>query len=167
MSHHEHEKMARQSLNVAVLTFSDTRDENGDKSGKIVKELLIKADHKIIDYRIVKEDPEKIRHAFVNAIENKKIDAVISNGGTGINYRDNTIEVAKDLFEKELEGFGEIFRFISFQQIGSASIMSRATAGVSKDKLIICLPGSSKAVKLAMARIVVPQLAHMCWEIKR
>jgi molybdenum cofactor biosynthesis protein B len=167
MSYLQHEKMAGQCLNIAVLTLSDTRDKSSDKSGKIIKYLITNANHELTDYRIVKEDPDNIKNAFLAAIENKKVDVLISNGGTGINHRDNTIEVARSLFSKELQGFGEIFRFVSYQQIGSAAIMSRATAGVGKNKLIICLPGSSKAVKLAMEKIVIPQLAHMFWEIKR
>lgn len=167
MSYLHHEKMAGQSLNAAILTLSDTRDKASDKSGKIIKDLLVKAKHKLIDYQIVKEDRDKIKNALLKAINSKEIEAVITNGGTGIGQRDNTIEVVKSLVEKELEGFGEIFRLISYRQIGSAAIMSRAMAGVCKNKLIICLPGSSKAVKLAMERIVIPQLAHMVWEIKR
>jgi molybdenum cofactor biosynthesis protein B len=167
MGHHEHEKLATASLNVGVMTFSDTRDENSDKSGAILKDVLKAAGHKVVVYRIVHEDPELMRQALQEWLLLPDLDAVVTNGGTGLTARDNTVEVARSLFNKEMEGFGELFRWISFQQIGAAAMLSRACAGVVDDKMLICIPGSSKAVKLAAVRLIVPQLPHMLWEIRR
>ncbi|MBU1107939.1 MAG: MogA/MoaB family molybdenum cofactor biosynthesis protein [Candidatus Riflebacteria bacterium] len=167
MGHHEHEKLATASLDVGVMTFSDTRDENSDKSGAILKDMLENAGHKVIVYRIVREDPELMRQALQEWLMMPDLDAVITSGGTGLTARDGTVEVARSLFTKEMEGFGELFRWISFQQIGTAAMLSRACAGVVGDKMLICIPGSSKAVKLAAARLIVPQLPHMLWEIRR
>ncbi|MDN5278905.1 MAG: molybdopterin adenylyltransferase [Clostridiales bacterium] len=168
MAHHEHEKMARaKKFKIAVVTFTDTRDKETDKSGRFIVEQFEKAGHEIEIYRIVKEDPESMRKEIDSICAVGTVDFLITNGGTGLSARDNTIEVIRPFFDKELEGFGEIFRFVSFQQIGAAAILSRATAGKIGKMITICLPGSSKAVKLALTRIVMPQLAHMHWEANR
>jgi len=167
MSSHEHEKLAGASLRVGVMTFTDTRDESSDKSGGILREMLLAAGHSIAGYRIVREDQSLMRQALTGWLQSAEFDAVITNGGTGLTARDSTVEVARSLFNKEMEGFGEIFRLISYHQIGAAAMLSRACAGVAGDKMLICLPGSSKAVRLATARLIVPQLPHMVWEIRR
>ncbi len=167
MGHHEHEKLAQISLRVGVMIFSDTRDASNDKSGNILKEMLIAAGHPVTGYRIVREDSQLMRQALEEWLVAAEFDAVITSGGTGLTARDNTVEVARSLFDKEMEGFGELFRWLSFQQIGAAAMLSRACAGVVADKMLICLPGSSKAVRLAAARLIVPQLPHMLWEIRR
>jgi len=149
------------------MTFTDTRDESSDKSGGILKEMLVGAGHSIAGYRIVREDPELMRQALQEWLCSTDYDAVVTNGGTGLTARDSTVEVARSLFNKEMEGFGEIFRMISYHQIGAAAMLSRACAGVVGDKMLICLPGSSKAVRLATARLIVPQLPHMLWEVRR
>lgn len=167
MAHDEHEKMAAASLNFAVVTFTDSRDESSDKSGKIIIEQLESAGHCLKSYQIIKEDRESMLKALLSLVDNSEIQAVVCNGGTGLSSRDNTIEVVRPLLEKEIEGFGELFRFISYQQIGAAAMLSRATAGIASKKAIFCLPGSSKAVRLAMQRLIVPQLAHLYWEANR
>jgi molybdenum cofactor biosynthesis protein B len=167
MGNHEHEKLAGASLRVGVMTFTDTRDESSDKSGGILREMLVAAGHSIAGYRIVREDQPQMRQALLEWLQSAEFDAVITNGGTGLTARDSTVEVARSLFNKEMEGFGEIFRLISYHQIGAAAMLSRACAGVAGDKMLICLPGSSKAVRLATARLIVPQLPHMVWEIRR
>ncbi len=167
MGHLEHEKLARASLRVGVMTFTDTRDESSDKSGGILKEMLAAAGHHIAGYRIVREDACLMRQALEDWLLSTEFDAVVTNGGTGLTARDGTVEVARALFNKEMEGFGELFRLISYHQIGSAAMLSRACAGVVGDKMLICLPGSSKAVRLATARLIVPQLPHMLWEVRR
>jgi len=167
MGNHEHEKLASASLRVGVMTFTDTRDESSDKSGGILKDMLVAAGHKIAGYRVVREDPELMRQSLNDWLLSEEFDAVVTNGGTGMTARDNTVEVARSLFNKEMEGFGEIFRLISYYQIGAAAMLSRACAGVVGDKMLICLPGSSKAVRLATARLIVPQLPHMVWEVRR
>lgn len=167
MSHHEHEKLAQTGLRVGVMSFSDTRAASNDKSGTILKEMLVAAGHYIAGYRIVREDSQLMRQALAEWLASSEFDAVITSGGTGLTKRDNTVEVARSLFNKEMEGFGELFRWLSFQQIGAAAMLSRACAGVVADKILICIPGSSKAVRLAAARLIIPQLPHMLWEIRR
>ncbi len=167
MGHHEHIKLAQKKLKCAVVTFTDTRNMQTDKSGQIIIEQLKKEGHKLVEYLIVKEDPVEIKEVFEKLLAQTEIDALITTGGTGLSSRDSTIEVVRPLLDKELEGFGEIFRFVSFQQIGSAAIMSRATAGIANKKAVFCLPGASKAVRLAMSRIVLQQLAHVIFEVRR
>ena len=167
MGHHEHENQEKASHSIAVVTFTDTRDKNTDKSGALIIQLLEEAGHDLADYKIVKEDQGLMKNCFEQLLERSDVDAVVTNGGTGLSKRDNTIEVVKPFFEKELEGFGEIFRQISYQQIGAAAMLSRATAGINGEKAVFCLPGSSKAVKLAMQRIILPQLSHLLWEARR
>ncbi len=167
MGHEEHEILARASLRVAVITFTDTRDHNTDKSGSIIIDLLKKSGHQMVDYRIIKENPDEMKAGFAELLAQDQIQAIICNGGTGLSRRDNTIEIARPLFDKEIEGFGDIFRLVSYQQIGAAAMLSRATAGINSGRVIVCLPGSSAAVRLAMTRIVLPQLAHMHWEANR
>jgi len=166
MGHHEHEAEAPETLSVGILTLSDTREEEDDKSGETLKEIISKAGHIIGKYEIIKEDPQLIENTLRRWLQ-EPLDAIICNGGTGLTSRDGTVEVARKLMNKELEGFGELFRLLSYQQIGPAAILSRATAGLSAGKIIICLPGSTKAVKLAASRIIVPQLPHMIREARR
>lgn len=167
MGHKEHEALAQGSLNAGVITFTDTRDQTTDKSGKIIVELLESAGHQICFYEICQEDPDAMREKLAKLLACNELQVIICNGGTGLSSRDNTIEVIRPMFDKELEGFGEIFRFVSYQQIGAAAMLSRATAGLIGKRAIFCLPGSSKAVQLAMRRIILPQLAHLVWEANR
>lgn len=167
MGHREHEKMAVASLRIGVMTFSDTRSPADDKSGGLLQEIFKAAGHTIAAYEVVKEDPELMLTALQAWLQRADLDAVVTTGGTGLTARDGTVEVARRLFSKELDGFGELFRLISYQQIGAAAMLSRATAGLAFGKMLICLPGSSKAVKLAATRLILPQLPHMLWEIRR
>ena len=167
MGHREHEKMAAASLKVGVMTFSDTRLAADDKSGAILQEILKAGGLTISAYEVVKEDPELMLASLQTWLSRPDLDAIVTTGGTGLTARDGTVEVARRLFSKELDGFGELFRLISYQQIGTAAMLSRATAGLASGKMLICLPGSSKAVRLAATRLILPQLPHMLWEIKR
>lgn len=167
MGHHEHEELSRSSIDFSVLTFTDSRNEATDKSGKIIIDMLVAAGHRLNSYSVVREDTDSMRACLEETLDDARTQAVICNGGTGLSSRDNSIEVVRPMLDKELEGFGEIFRLLSFQQIGAAAIMSRATAGIIGKKPIFCLPGSTKAVRLAMQRIIVPQLAHLVWEAMR
>ena len=166
MGHHEHEAEAPKNLDIGIITLSDTRSAAEDKSGEVLKGLLASAGHRIAEYTVIKEDPKAMLSTFQSFLD-RKIDVLITNGGTGLTARDGTIEVAKQLLQKELPGFGELFRFLSFQQIGPAAVLSRATAGLARGKLLVCLPGSTKAVRLAVTRILIPQLPHMIREIRR
>jgi molybdenum cofactor biosynthesis protein B len=165
MSVHEHEKHARPNLKVGVITASDTRTPENDESGKLIRGLLEDAGHLVAYYAILPDDGEKISAALVSNLEN--LDAIIVNGGTGITARDNTTEVVKSLLDKELEGFGELFRMLSFQEIGAAAMMSRAIAGVRHGKFVAALPGSPDACRLAMERLLIPQLGHITYLLSK
>jgi len=166
MSHHEHEAEAPKSLVLGILTLSDTRSEAEDRSGALLKDLFSAAGHRIEKYVVIREDPDLIESTLKNWLAGP-LDAIVTNGGTGLTSRDGTIEVARRLMQKELEGFGELFRFLSFQQIGPAAMLSRATAGLASGKILACLPGSTKAVRLAALRLLIPQLPHMIREARR
>jgi len=166
MGHKEHKNSAPKSVNCYILTVSDTRTPETDESGKLIKELLINSSHKITGYKICKDDCDLLHSLLINILSSEETEAVIINGGTGIGERDITIEVIKKLFDKELTGFGEIFRYLSYLEIGASAIMSRASAGVAKNKIIISLPGSKGAVTLGMNKLILPELGHMIREIK-
>ncbi|MEK7210096.1 MAG: molybdenum cofactor biosynthesis protein B [Candidatus Binatota bacterium] len=166
MSVAEHKEKGKKSLGCFVVTVSDSRDETTDQSGQLIKELLAEKGQRLAGYRIVKDEPTQIEALLLETIGRKDVDAVIVNGGTGIAPRDGTYEVVNRLLEKRLDGFGEIFRFLSYQDIGSAAIMSRAVAGSSKGKVLISLPGSKGAVDLAMRRLVLPELGHMVSQLQ-
>ena len=166
MSIAEHKEKAKRSIRCFVVTVSDTRDENTDTSGQTIKQLLAAEGHQTTSYRIVKDEPAQIRALLIQALENGDVDAVIVNGGTGIAPRDGTYEVVSRLLEKKLDGFGEIFRYLSYLDIGSAAIMSRAAAGTAGGKILISLPGSSGAVKLAMEKLILPEIRHMVSQLQ-
>lgn len=156
-------------IKVAVLTISDTRDKTTDKGGKLVIEYLSEINTVIKDehYSIVKDEESDIKESVEKALASG-VDVVITTGGTGIAKRDVTIESVKPFFDKEIEGFGELFRMLSYtEDIGSRSLLSRAAAGTHKDQLIISLPGSSGAVKLAMEKLIVPELNHLVFEVTK
>ena len=166
MSVAEHKEKGKKSVGCFVVTVSDTRDESTDQSGQLIKELLSENGQRLAGYRIVKDEPVEIEALLLEALSRKDVDAVIVNGGTGISPRDGTYAVVSRLLEKRLDGFGEIFRFLSYQDIGSAAIMSRAVAGSAKGKVLISLPGSKGAVDLAMRRLVLPELGHMVSQLQ-
>jgi molybdenum cofactor biosynthesis protein B len=145
---------------------SDTRDEATDTSGQTIKSHLSNDGHQTNGYRIVKDEPAQIRAVLDEALTRGDIDAVIVNGGTGIAPRDGTFEVVNRFLEKKLDGFGEIFRYLSFLDIGSAAIMSRAAAGTARGKVLISLPGSKGAVTLAMEKLILPELGHMVSQLQ-
>ncbi|MFD1848492.1 MogA/MoaB family molybdenum cofactor biosynthesis protein [Oceanobacillus bengalensis] len=155
-------------VNCAVITVSDTRNRETDKSGKRIIDLLKDSSHQINMYDITTDDKREIQQSIEAIIERDDVDAVIVNGGTGIAYRDVTIESVQPLFDKELPGFGELFRHLSYQyDIGTASILSRATCGIANHRVIFCLPGSTSAVTLAMEKIILPEIGHMVMELKK
>ncbi|MDP4164662.1 MAG: molybdenum cofactor biosynthesis protein B [Bacillota bacterium] len=168
MSLLEHKKQAEKTVCCKVITVSDTRNEETDKSGRLMIELLEHAGHTVSDYVIVKDSSKEIQEEIEKACARTEIDVILTNGGTGIAKRDVTIEAVKGLLEKEMVGFGEIFRMLSYQEdIGSAAILSRAIAGVLKNKAIFSTPGSSGAVKLAMNRLILPEIGHITTELKK
>ncbi|KKI91154.1 molybdenum cofactor biosynthesis protein B [Bacillus sp. SA1-12] len=168
MSSIEHKLEAPHSVNCKVITISDTRTKETDKSGKLLMKLLEDSGHHVAEYEIVKDEKILIRSSMLKGCEARNIDVVLTNGGTGIAKRDVTIEAVQSIIEKEIPGFGEIFRMLSYtEDIGSAAILSRAIAGVSMDTAVFAMPGSSGAVKLAMEKLIIPELGHVIREIRK
>ena len=168
MGYKEHKFQALKNVNVAVLTVSDTRTKENDESGKPIMKKLEENGHKIISYSIIRDEKKLLMDELGKLINNDNdVQVIITNGGTGVSRRDITIDVVENLFDKKIEGFGEIFRYMSYKDIGSPAVMSRAVAGVLKNKIIICLPGSLDAVKLATEKLIAPEIGHMAWEASR
>ncbi|MDE3018949.1 MAG: MogA/MoaB family molybdenum cofactor biosynthesis protein [Nitrospirota bacterium] len=163
-SHKEHKEQAPARVGCMVITCSDTRTSETDTSGWLIRKELEGAGHEVVAYHLVKDEPKLITALIQQAARNKRIQAVLINGGTGISRRDSTFEAVDALLEKRLVGFGEIFRYLTYQDIGSAAIMSRATAGLYKNRIVISTPGSEGAVRLAMEKLVLPELGHMLRE---
>ncbi|MGD0291423.1 MAG: molybdenum cofactor biosynthesis protein B [Candidatus Binataceae bacterium] len=155
--HHRHS--AHTHLKLGVITASDTRDAASDESGRLIRELLEGAGHRVAYYEVLPDSPEQIAEAVRQGLHD--LDGVIINGGTGIAARDSTIEAIRPLIDKELEGFGELFRALSYNEIGSAAFLSRALAGISGGKIVVALPGSPNACRLAMEKLLLPELGHM------
>ncbi|TDQ40744.1 MogA/MoaB family molybdenum cofactor biosynthesis protein [Aureibacillus halotolerans] len=155
-------------VHCAVVTISDTRTTDTDSSGGAMLQMLENAGHAVTQYTIVPDEHERIVLALSTALEDPDVQIILMNGGTGISPRDVTVETVQPLFDKELVGFGELFRMLSYhEEIGSASLLSRATAGVINNKVVFCTPGSTKAVKLAMERLILPELVHLINEIEK
>lgn len=166
----EHREDAQRyaSIRAAVLTVSDSRTTATDESGPLIRELLTSGLHTITQAGLLPNDEESVRGTVVTWLGREDVDAIIITGGTGLGSRDRSIEAVRPLFDKEIPGFGELFRLLSFQeQIGSSSILSRATAGSARGKVVVVLPGSRAAVELAMQRIILPELPHLLREIRR
>ncbi|AKG23925.1 MogA/MoaB family molybdenum cofactor biosynthesis protein [Calothrix sp. 336/3] len=154
------------TVTCAVLTVSDTRSQETDKSGRLIQDLLQAENHCIASYMIIPDEPVQIQQRLASLSENPVIDAIILNGGTGIAPRDTTYDAVEKLLNKTLPGFGELFRFLSYQEIGSRAIASRAVAGVYQQKLIFSLPGSSNAVRLGMEKLIIPELVHLVTQLR-
>jgi len=166
MSVQEHKAQAPQSVRCFVVTVSDTRTEDTDTGGRAIVELLQAAGHAITGRTIVKDDPDLVRGTIERLLANPDVQVIITTGGTGISSRDSTYEAVSGLLQKKLDGFGELFRMLSYQQIGSAAIMSRAVAGLVVGRIIVSLPGSEAAVRLAMERLLIPELGHLVQQAK-
>jgi molybdenum cofactor biosynthesis protein B len=163
----EHREKAPKQVACMVITVSDTRAKESDASGALIRKLLADRGHRIEGYLIVRDDSKAVKAAILKGLSKAEIQAVILNGGTGISKRDGTYEVVSDLIEKKLDGFGELFRYLSHREIGSAAIMSRALAGICRGKVVISMPGSTAAVELAMTSLVLPELGHIVGEISK
>ncbi len=151
----------------AVVTVSDTRTRETDKSGQLIQQLLLNANHAVEAYAIIKDEPAQIQEQIQLLGKDSILDVVIFNGGTGIAPRDTTYDAIEKLLSKTLPGFGELFRFLSYQEIGSRAIASRAVAGIYQQKLIFSLPGSSNAVRLAMSKLILPELVHLVSQMRK
>lgn len=157
-----------QRISIAILTVSDTRDQRTDESGQLIRKLAQEKNLEIAAYEIVKDDTEEIRKTVSRLLEHESVHAVITTGGTGIAKRDVTLEAVTPLFEKELPGFGELFRFLSYtEDIGSKALLSRAAAGTSAHKALFVLPGSRGAVRLAMEKLILPEIRHIIFELTK
>ncbi len=153
-------------MNCALITVSDTRSPETDLSGQLIKELILSAGHAVGEYSIVKDEPIEIRTQLELLAQRPDVDAVIFNGGTGIAPRDTTYDAIENLLEKLLPGFGELFRWLSYQEIGSRALASRAVAGVYQSKLVFSIPGSTAAVKLAVEKLILPELVHLVTQLR-
>jgi len=167
VSHLDHKATSPTSVTCFVLTISDTRTEHNDTSGRAIAELLEGNGHRVSGRRIVRDDPAAIRETLLAELGNPATQIIITTGGTGITSRDSTYEVVSGLLDKRLEGFGELFRVVSYQEIGPAAMLSRACAGTADGKLILSLPGSENAVRLAMTKLILPELGHLVRELSR
>ena len=159
MSAHAHHTHDARAVGCAVITVSDTRTPDTDGSGRTIQELLRTHGHRIEHYQILRDDPELIVAAIRAAPTAAEV--VIINGGTGVARRDTTYEAVRRLLDKEISGFGELFRVLSYEQIGAAAMLSRATAGVAGNRIVFSLPGSTAAVELAMTKLILPTLGHV------
>lgn len=168
MSATEHHELAESqgSVPLAIVTVSDTRTAETDKSGQTIRQLIEAAGHTVVDYRIVKDEPEQVAQALDDFAAGPAR-LIIFNGGTGISRRDRTYDVISKKLEKTLPGFGEIFRMLSYEEIGSAAMLSRATAGVYRNTVVFSTPGSTNAVRLAVEKLILPEMQHLAWELIR
>ena len=165
MSVSEHRKTAVTGVRCAVLTISDTRKLETDLSGRAIVELLEDAGHVVAKRQILADEPKDVHDAVVAQLGG--VDAIVTTGGTGITSRDSTFEAIENLLDKRLDGFGELFRALSYQEIGSAAMLTRAIAGVARGTAIFILPGSENAVRLGMIKLILPELGHVVRELRR
>ncbi len=176
MSASDHESSAREHtrshpVGCAILTISDTRTTETDKGGPLAAKMLIEAGHRVVDQRLVKDEPQAITDQIKKWIADRQVNVILTTGGTGIAHRDTTIDAVGKLLTAELEGFGELFRMLSYQEIGSAAMLSRAIGGLiagnadeGSGTFIFSIPGSPAAVKLAVEKLIAPQLGHLIWQ---
>ena len=163
----KHREASPERVRVAVLTISDTRTPETDTGGNAIVELMREAGHEVSRREIVEDDAPRIEVGLQEFLADASVDAVITTGGTGISARDTTYEVVSRLIDKKLDGFGELFRMLSYEEIGAAAILSRAVAGASGSKFVASLPGSTNAVRLAMEKLLVPEIPHVVFELRK
>ena len=167
MSVEEHKSHAPSSVACFVLTVSDTRTEANDTGGQAIRNLLETSGHSIAGHAIVRDDPDAVTRTVSASLADPATQVIITTGGTGITSRDGTFEAIDRLLEKRLTGFGELFRMLSYEEIGPAAMMTRATAGRAQGKAIFVLPGSPDAVRLAMTKLILPELGHVVQQLRR
>jgi molybdenum cofactor biosynthesis protein B len=167
MSQAEHKARAPMSVRCFVVTISDTRTEETDTSGRAIVDLLTASGHTVAGRAIVKDDADLVRGTIERHLADVDVQAIIATGGTGITSRDSTYEAIDGLLQKRLDGFGELFRMLSYEQIGPAAMMSRACAGLVAGRIVVSLPGSEAAVRLAMERLLIPELGHLVQQATR
>lgn len=166
-AHEEHKAHAPHCVTCVVITCSDTRTSQTDTSGQLMMRLLKEHGHDLAGYHVIKDDPAQIRSVIEEAAAHDAVQAILVNGGTGISKRDSTFEAVDGMLEKRLVGFGEIFRYLTYKDIGSSAIMTRATAGVFRGRIIFSTPGSEGAVRLAMESLILPELGHIIQQLNK
>ena len=168
MAYDQHVRDARSvQARCAVITLSDTRTPDTDKSGRRICQLLEAQQHVVARYGIIRDEPGELHALLTEVLAAQELDVVLTNGGTGISRRDTTIEVVETHIEQSLPGFGDLFRMLSFQEIGSGAMLSRAIGGVARGKLLFAMPGSTAAVELAMTRLILQELKHLLHELRK
>ena len=163
----KHREASPEKISIAVLTISDTRTPETDTGGNVIVELMQESGHHVHHREIVRDEPPQIKKVLEGLITDPRVDAVITTGGTGISGRDTTYEVVDRMLDKKLDGFGEIFRMLSYEEIGAAAVLSRCVAGAVGTKFVACLPGSRNAVRLAVEKLLVPEIAHVVFELRK
>ena len=163
----EHRATAPRSIGCWVLTVSDTKTPETDTSGQLIRKLLIDAGHEVVGSSIVRDEPKDVQRVIREACANDAVRAVLVTGGTGVTSRDSTYEAIEALLDKRLPGFGELFRMLSYQEVGAAAMMSRAQLGVHARRIVVSMPGSPNACRLALEKLVIPELSHLIREVSR
>ena len=166
-AHQEHKALAPRVVGCLVITCSDTRTPETDTSGQLIQKLLREHGHEVVGYHVIKDDPGQIQHRIALGTTHDRIHAIIINGGTGISRRDSTFEAVDKMLEKRLDGFGEIFRLLTYQEIGSPAFISRTTAGIYNNRIVFSIPGSEHAVRLAMEKLILPELGHLVQQLSK
>jgi len=164
-SDHRHRDLRH--LTVTIITVSDTRTPETDESGKLARRMVEEAGHRVAGAHIVRDEPDALRSLLRDRLGDGEVDAILLNGGTGISRRDGTHEVVAGELEKTLPGFGEIFRALSYEEIGPGAMLSRAVGGLARGKVVFSMPGSTKAVRLALEKLILPELAHAVGEARK
>jgi molybdopterin adenylyltransferase len=163
----EHRRQSPQSVACAVVTVSDTRTMETDVGGQTIVEMLASAGHRIAERRIIRDDPDSIRCLLADLVNRDDVQAILVTGGTGLGSRDQTFETVSTLLTKSLPGYGELFRMLSFAQVGPAAMLSRAVGGLLGKKVLLTMPGSPAGVQLAMEKLILPELGHLVREAQR
>lgn len=163
----EHRATAPRAIGCWVLTVSDTKTPDTDTSGQLIRQLLVEAGHQVVGSSIVRDEPKDVQRVIREACAHDEVRAVLVTGGTGVTSRDSTYEAIEALLDKRLPGFGELFRMLSYQEIGAAAMMSRAQLGVHARRIVVSMPGSPNACRLALEKLVIPELSHLIREVSR
>ena len=168
MAYEQHRKASEAVVaRCAVLTLSDTRTEATDKSGRRIRELLEAEGHRVTHYQVLPDEPATLDALLGDLLGREDVDVVLTTGGTGVSRRDQTVEVVERRIDRPLPGFGELFRVLSWEQIGSGAMVSRAAGGIAEGKPLFALPGSTAAVELAMTKLILPELKHLLHELRK
>jgi molybdenum cofactor biosynthesis protein B len=154
-------------LGFAVLTMSDSRTPETDTSGKFIREAAAAAGHRVVKYALIPDDPGQIRRELQAALADRDVAVIVTNGGTGVSLRDNAYDTVVGMLDKKLDGFGELFRMLSYAEIGAAAMLSRAVGGIAAGRVVFSLPGSTNAVRLAMEKLILPQAGHLYFELQK